>query len=136
MNDQLHSGNDELRVASELATGRRDMVSAVLAGMRSGVVVADDEDRLIAWNPASEELWGLREDEVLGQRLVDLDIGLPVTELAERLAGADAEGGHRTVEVSAVNRRGRTVRVRATQSPVAALLGDLQGTVLVTELLD
>ena len=136
MNDQLHSGNDELRMASELATGRRDMVSAVLAGMRSGVVVADDEDRLIAWNPASEELWGLREDEVLGQRLVDLDIGLPVTELAERLAGADAEGGHRTVEVSAVNRRGRTVRVRATQSPVAALLGDLQGTVLVTELLD
>ncbi|QNG37963.1 PAS domain S-box protein [Geodermatophilaceae bacterium NBWT11] len=136
MNDQLHSGNDELREASELATGRRDMVSAVLAGMRAGVVVADDEDRLIAWNPASEELWGLREDEVLGQRLVDLDIGLPVTELAERLAGSDAEGGHRTVEVSAVNRRGRTVRVRATQSPVAALLGDLQGTVLVTELLD
>ena len=33
------------------------------------------------WNYMVEDLWGLRTDEVLGQSIFSLDIGLPVEQL-------------------------------------------------------
>lgn len=36
---------------------------------------------MIAWNRRSEDLWGLRADEVRGQNFVNLDIGLQTEQL-------------------------------------------------------
>ena len=48
---------------------------------RAGVVVVDTDLRVLAWHAAAVELWGVREGEVRGHSLMELDIGLPVSEL-------------------------------------------------------
>jgi two-component system CheB/CheR fusion protein len=126
MNEELQSTNDELQSINEqlhLTTAQVDaangFLETVLAGLRAGVVVVDDELRIRSWNRRAEELWGFRSAEVTGQHFLNLDIGLPfdgVRPLLRAASGPDAEFGE--VMLQAVNRRGRTVAVRVACSPL------------------
>ena len=70
-------------------------------------------------DPKAEELWGLRADEVRGQHLLNLDIGLPVDELKDPVRGCLADGAEPvTVELSAVNRRGQQIGLRGSCRPL------------------
>ncbi|NYJ06844.1 CheR family methyltransferase [Petropleomorpha daqingensis] len=119
MNDELHSGNDELRQETESVSSRADLLTTVLASLRPGVAVLDEQYRVVAWNTSAEDLWGVREEEAIGQTLADLDIGLPVDRLTPLLrADPRADGDHGELTVPAVNRRGRSIEVRVTVSPL------------------
>lgn len=119
MNEELHFGNDELRQHTESVISRNDLLSAVLTGLRAGVAVVDEQYRVLSWNAAAEDLWGVQEDEVLGQPLAELDIGLPVDRLTPLLRPhIDADGSHGDLVLPAVNRRGRSIEVRVTVSPL------------------
>jgi two-component system CheB/CheR fusion protein len=119
MNEELHSGNDELRQHTESVISRNDLLSAVLTGLRAGVAVVDEQYRVLSWNAAAEDLWGVQEDEVLGQPLAELDIGLPVDRLTPLLRPhIDGDGSHGDLVLPAVNRRGRSIEVRVTVSPL------------------
>jgi two-component system, chemotaxis family, CheB/CheR fusion protein len=92
MNEELQSTNDELEQVNRELQRRTEELSqsnaflgAVLGGIDSGVIVVDRELRVTAWNPMSEELWGLRAPEVQGQHLMNLDIGLPIDKLRPAL---------------------------------------------------
>jgi len=50
MNDELRVGTDELRLETESASSRADLVSTVPAGLPPGVAVLDDEYRIVSWN--------------------------------------------------------------------------------------
>ena len=43
--------------------------------------MVDAEMRVQLWNDVSEDLWGLREDEAVGEHLLSLDVGFPVDEM-------------------------------------------------------
>jgi two-component system CheB/CheR fusion protein len=118
MNDELHTTNEELRHSTDEVNALNHFMAGVLSSFRAGVVVVDQALRVLAWNAAAEDLWGLRQDEVQGQHLLNLDIGLPVSELLPLLRRQVAGDGpsHETVELAAVNRRGRPVQVRVTVS--------------------
>jgi two-component system CheB/CheR fusion protein len=118
MNDELHSTNEELRASTDEVLALNHFMTGVLGSFRAGVVVVDQDLRVRVWNAAAEDLWGIRQDEVAGHHLLDLDIGLPVSELHPLLRRQVAGEGpaHDTVELDAVNRRGRPVRVRVTVS--------------------
>jgi two-component system, chemotaxis family, CheB/CheR fusion protein len=118
MNDELHTTNEELRTTTDEVGALNEFMSGVLGSFRAGVVVVDSELRVLAWNAAAEDLWGVREDEVRGQYVLGLDIGLPVAELQPLLLRHIAGDGppHETVELDAVNRRGRPLGVRVTVS--------------------
>jgi len=118
MNDELHTTNEELRTTTDEVGVLNQFMSGVLGSFRAGVAVVDAELRVLAWNAAAEDLWGVREDEARGQYLLSLDIGLPVAELEPVLRRHVAGDGrpHETVELDAVNRRGRRVGVRVTVS--------------------
>jgi len=93
-------------------------MGGVLGSFRLGVVVVDPELRVLAWNAAAEDLWGVRADEARGQHVLALDIGLPVAEL-QPLLGRQVTGTgrpHEMVEIDAIDRRGRRIRVRVTVS--------------------
>ena len=63
----------------------------------------------------AEEMWGLRSDEVQGQSIFNLDIGLPVDKLKSsiRACMAKEKDGEETV-IDATNRRGKQISVRVT----------------------
>ncbi|MGH2933832.1 MAG: CheR family methyltransferase, partial [Gaiellaceae bacterium] len=90
MNEELQSTNNELQAINTELRERTDeldtmnvFMDSVLASVHVGVVVIDADMRVRIWNGRSEDLWGLRAGEVIGEPFLGLDIGLPV----ERLAG-------------------------------------------------
>ena len=128
MNEELQSTNGELQaINTELGSRTAEVdrlnafIESVLGSLDAGIVALDIEQRVVVWNERSRDLWGLREDEVVGQPLMSLDIGLPVQELAapiqECLVG-DARQVDRVLE--ALTRRGRTITCRVTCNAVYA----------------
>jgi two-component system CheB/CheR fusion protein len=132
MNEELQSTNDELQSINEqirVSTGRLDeansFLEAVLTSLRAGVAVVDRDLRILMWNRHAEDMWGLRSGEVVGQHLLNLDIGLPFEALRPLLraaVGPDGESGEAAVD--AVNRRGRPVVVRVVCTPLEKRAGD------------
>jgi two-component system, chemotaxis family, CheB/CheR fusion protein len=118
MNDELHSTNEELQTRTDEVAALNRFMGGVLGSFRVGVVVVDPELRVLAWNAAAEDLWGVRADEAHGQNVLALDIGLPVTELQPLLRRQVTGTGrpHEMLEIEAINRRGRRMRVRVTVS--------------------
>jgi two-component system CheB/CheR fusion protein len=126
MNEELQSTNEELRSINEQLQVRTQELrqnhafqEAILRGIRAGVVVVDREFRVRTWEEKMQELWGLRGDEVQGEPLFALDIGLPVEALRPALeASLRGDAGLPPLEVDAVNRRGAPIRCAVTCTPL------------------
>jgi two-component system CheB/CheR fusion protein len=96
--------------------------------------VLDSALKVKLWNQHSKELWGLSEDEVVGSPLLGLDTGLPVDGLASALtASLRGTSEHYETEIDAVDRRGRTIRCRASISPMALESDEASGVILMLE---
>jgi two-component system, chemotaxis family, CheB/CheR fusion protein len=139
-NEELQSTNEELATVNEQLRGRTaevDSANAFLEGILTGlpfsVIVVDRELEVQLWNRQSEELWGLRSDEVRGQHLLDLDTGLPVGELEDPIR-ACLSGGRNPValEFAATTRRGHAVEVRASCRPLG-MSGGLRGAIVLLD---
>jgi two-component system, chemotaxis family, CheB/CheR fusion protein len=115
MNEELTSTNDELEAMNEEQREHSDQLDrlnlfleGILGNLRVGVAVVDREFEIQLWNASSQDLWGLRAEEVEGEDFFSLDIGLPVTELREALEAAVSSSPESTdLTLEAVNRRGR-----------------------------
>lgn len=127
MNDELRTGQEELNSANSF-------LQSILASLQGGVAVVDRELRVLAWNPRAEDLWGVRESEVLGQHLLNLDIGLPVASLRAVLRTCfNGESKSEQVTLPAVNRRGKSIQCDVTCTPLRGLSEDMRGAILVME---
>ena len=139
MNEELQSTNEELETVNEELNERtselaevNSFTDSVLRGIRAGVVVLDDALRVRAWNAMSEELWGLRADEVRGQSFLNLDLGLPLDVLKRQIkAAVDGDLEQETIVVDAVNRQGRRMRCRVTCSRFEDELNDRGGILMM-----
>ena len=145
MNEELTSTNDELEAMNEEQRRHTEeldrlnlFLEGILGSLGVGVAVVDRQNKVQLWNADSQELWGLRPDEVEGQDILTLDIGLPLDALREPLAQAITTGGKTTeVVVDAVNRRGRAFRCEVRLMPLfSASRGLYGGIVLMREVGD
>ena len=131
-NAELQAMNDELRKRTSEVDQVNSFMNSVMASLELGVIVIDRGLHVQMWNSRSEELWGLRRSEAIGEPLVNLDIGLPIAEtlaLVKGTLGGDGKPGELTVD--AVNRRGRRIRCRIVSSTVT--LNGGEGVVLLVE---
>ncbi|GIF14997.1 CheR family methyltransferase [Actinoplanes teichomyceticus] len=127
-NDELQSINDRLRVSTTRLDQANSFLEAVLTSLRAGVAVVDRDLRVLMWNRHAENLWGLRSGEVIGQHLLNLDIGLPFEDLRPLLrAAVGPHGRSGEAAVDAVNRRGRPVSVRVVCTPLQRRADDPVG---------
>ena len=134
MNEELQTMNEELRRRSDEAEEVNLFLESILASLRGGVVVLDRDLRVLLWNAQSEELWGLRADEVQGKNLFALDIGLPREALRQplrRCLTGEAEVERLTVD--AVNRRGKSVQCTVTCAPLGTPGMDVRGAIVLVE---
>ena len=132
-NEELETMNDELRRRSLELNDVNVFFESVLLSVRVAVIVADTQLRVMVWNREAEDLWGLRNDEVEGQHLLNLDIGFPVERLRDPArACISGESEREVLTVEATNRRGRTVTCQVLCTPLAR--GDgIQGVVILME---
>jgi two-component system, chemotaxis family, CheB/CheR fusion protein len=136
-NDELHAINDTLRERSVELDEVNEFLDAVLTSIRSGVVIMDPELRVLAWNGGAEDLWGLRQDEAVGQHVLNLDIGLPVGDLRPTVRAALQDVRFAETRVlSAVNRRGRQISLRVRCGPLHTQAGEIRGAILLMDLAD
>jgi two-component system CheB/CheR fusion protein len=142
MNEELHSSNEELETMNEELRHRsrelndvNSFLETIFATMGIGVAVVDRQSRVQIWNGNARELWGLAPDEVEGEHLLALDIGLPLGELRGELRAALSGQTDRIERVlDAVNRRGHPVQCRVTIVPIAVSGGDgANGAVVMME---
>jgi len=121
--------NEELRTRTTELDQIRHFLEAVLASVTAGVVVLDGNEQIVAWNKGSEELWGVRAEEVVGRLLSELDIGLPTKRLQGLITRSAAPGGA-PVRIDAINRRGKSIVCSVRGAPMSGLRG---GVVLLME---
>jgi two-component system CheB/CheR fusion protein len=136
-NEELETINDELQQRTDELNDVNSFLEAVLGSLSAGVVVVDRELRIQAWNDAARDLWGLRSDEVQGQHLLNLDIGLPVDELRKPVRSVlGGEDGLQELTLEAVNRRGRAVRCTLRFAPLASDGQEIRGVIVMMETSD
>jgi two-component system, chemotaxis family, CheB/CheR fusion protein len=96
-------------------------------------VVVDQNINVVIWNHIAEDLW-VRADEVKGQSLLNLDIGLPVGQLRGPIrACLSGEAAQQEMILDAVNRRGRPIKCRVAVNPFKSSQGNTQGAILMME---
>jgi len=119
-NDEMQSTNDQLRDRTGEIADLNSFMQSILGSFEAAVIVVDTELVVQVWTPQSYELWGLRADETVGQHLLNLDSGLPATQLHPWLRSV-INGQRPAVvgeQLEAVNRRGRSVVLRVTVTPL------------------
>jgi len=133
-NDELHTINDALGERSGELDDARTSLHSLVNSVRLGMVVVDREMRVVVWNRGCEELWGLRADEVTGEVLTALDIGLPMGQVRPMIGNAfvDPENPGELL-VDAVNRRGRATRLRVTCTSFQSPDGGVNGALLLMD---
>jgi two-component system CheB/CheR fusion protein len=133
-NEELQTLNDELRQRGQELNTSNAFLQSVLSSLQGGVAVVDNEFRILAWNRQAAELWGLREEEVDGKHLLNLDIGLPLEQIRPMLRSCLSGGnGGRIATLSAVNRRGKTIRCQITCTPLSDGADGVRGAILLME---
>jgi two-component system, chemotaxis family, CheB/CheR fusion protein len=114
-NEELKTMNDELRNRSIELNDINSFLETVLTTMGTAVIVLDRNQQVRIWNGEARELWGLAPEEVDGQHLFSLDIGLPFAKLRPKLtAVTSGESTREQVVLKATNRRGRTFQCQVT----------------------
>jgi two-component system, chemotaxis family, CheB/CheR fusion protein len=144
MNEELQSTNEELQtINDELRQRTTDLnqvnafLNSILTSLQTGVIVVDQQLNILSWNDETEDLWGLRADEVQGQSLLSLDIGLPIDYLREPIRNCLAGTVDRQeIILESINRRGRTFQCRVSYTPLMGYDRDRQGVILLMEEVD
>ena len=134
-NDELQSTNDQLRDRTLEISDLNAFMESILGSLEAAVIVVDRDLRVQVWTRQAYELWGLRTDETIGQHLLNLDSGLPVSELHPWLR-AVITGQEPAVigkQLAAVNRRGRPVHLRVSITSLLTDTDQAAGALLLIE---
>ncbi|MBI2209574.1 MAG: PAS domain-containing protein [Deltaproteobacteria bacterium] len=132
-NEELQTLNDELQQRTDEAGTANAFLQSILASLRSGAAVVDASFNILFWNHKAEDLWGLRADEVKGQSLLSLDIGLPIEQMREAIRSCLAGEEHQHVVLDATNRRGKAIKCRITCTPLMTSNRERQGAILLMD---
>ncbi|AFY35452.1 CheR family methyltransferase [Calothrix sp. PCC 7507] len=137
MNEELQSTNEELQTINHELSQRTSelnhtniFLSSILKSLQTGIVVIDKSFKVLIWNYIIEDLWGLRHDEVVGQSLLSLDIGLSVEQLRSPIRDSlSGEKPFQEMILDATNRRGRKIKCYLAITPLSGT--EIEGAVLM-----
>ncbi|MBD2120355.1 CheR family methyltransferase [Trichocoleus sp. FACHB-262] len=134
-NEELYTVNDELHRRGDELNQANAFLESILSSLKGGVVVVDRDLHIQIWNYRSEDLWGLRTGEALGQNFLNLDIGLPVEQLRQSMRACLTADTTSATEITldAINRRGRQIKCHVSCAPLLGITSQVQGVILLME---
>jgi two-component system CheB/CheR fusion protein len=132
-NEELQTVNDELRLRTQELDETNAFLNSILTSLQAGVIVIDRQGYILAWNPEATNIWGLRAEEVEGESLFSLDMGLPVGELQKPIRECLAGETNQELLLQAVNRRGRSLQCRVSLYPLSGIREEVRGVIVLTE---
>ena len=122
-NEALETMNDDLRERTNETLQADFVLAAVLSGIQQGVAVVDTKLRVIVWSRRAADLWGLRNDEVEGRDLLNLDSGIPAQSLGEAVRRVLVGEKVPEIELEGRHRGGKPVRAKIVFAPLESLPG-------------
>lgn len=141
MNEELQSSNeeqlainDELRERTDELNRSNAFMASILASLYTASVVIDRHFLILMWNQHASRLWGLRLDEVRGQSLLTLDIGLPFEAVKSPIrAILNGDSQQEEIVEEATNSRGKRFRCRIICTPLVDADNSIEGVILLME---
>jgi two-component system CheB/CheR fusion protein len=130
-NEELEAMNDEMRERTDEAMHANAFLSSILSSVHQSIVVVDRDLHIVAWSRAAADAWGLRADEVRGEHLLNLDIGIPADQLRDPIHKVLAGEPQDELVLRGHNRRGQPVQCEITFDPLAGPHEAVQGVILV-----
>jgi two-component system, chemotaxis family, CheB/CheR fusion protein len=131
-NAELQTINDEVQQRTSDLNRANALLNSILASLKAGVIVIDNDYKILSWNNGAENLWGLRTEEVQGQFLWTLDVGLPLEQLRGPLRNClTGTTDQQESVISAINRRGQPIQCRLTYNPLMGYEKDVQGAIIL-----
>jgi two-component system CheB/CheR fusion protein len=83
------------------------------------MIVIDTSFNILIWNHAVEDMWGLRQEEVINKSWFSLDIGLPVEQLRVPIRDIlSSKKKFQEILINGTNRRGKQIRCYIAFSPL------------------
>ncbi|RPH74842.1 PAS domain-containing protein, partial [bacterium] len=133
-NEELHATNEELHHRTENLAHLNIIMNSVMSSMQTGLIVVNKDLTIQTWNWRSEDFWGLREDEVVGQNLLGLDIGLLIDQLKKVVLDClNKDCGSQETTIPARNRRGRDFLCKVGVTPLVKDGKEVLGAVLTLD---
>lgn len=133
-NEELQTMNEEMRQRSEELNRVNGFLESILISLRAGVIVLSPDMHILIWNRKTEDLWGLRLDEVFSKHFMSLDIGLPLEPLRQPLREIiQGELEYYEVILDARNRRGKAIQCQVICTPLLGGGTGIQGVILLME---
>jgi two-component system CheB/CheR fusion protein len=131
-NNELQSVNEEVRLRTEEYNRANNFLNAILLSLRGAIIVINQESKVLAWSAKSEEMWGLRADEVQDKSLFSLDFGLPLDQIREAIDNCiNNDQNQQDFGISAVNRRGKTFDCRLSIDALWSINQEKFGVILI-----
>lgn len=132
-NRELQSVNQELQQYQLSLHQSQSLVEALLFSLDSGVVVVDRNFSVQVWNRQAEALWGLEPSAAIGQRLLDLKLGLPIDQLRQRLRDCleGKPGAATAIVLPGIDRNQQPIQYRMVCAPLLGMQQQIQGAVLI-----
>lgn len=126
---QAHEGElaGELRRAYETL----DFQARLLQNMRDAVLATDRDERVIAWNPAAERIYGWKAAEALGKRAADLLVNKPPGPGSNEINRSLSERGVFRGELLQGTRSGDEIWVESIVMPLYDRDGEIMGSFAV-----
>ncbi len=131
--EELQTTNEELRQNTDELNNVNSFLVSVFKSLRKGVVVIDSPGKIVIWNSEAEDMWGLRNDAVLGKAFLELDIGLPVSQLKEPIEETFRNDKMSEHVLDAINHNGKRTKVRVTLTPLLTQRKENNGAIIIME---
>jgi two-component system, chemotaxis family, CheB/CheR fusion protein len=142
MNEELQSTNEELQTLHMAAQDRENelrranvLLNSILASLPQAVIAVDKDMRVLVWSQNAFELWGLRQDEVLGEHLLNLDIAVTGDQLRalSKTVDREWEGAADATTIKTLNRRGKEIDLEVRVTSLDGGDGVPPGVILLME---
>ena len=123
----------QLRVKADELSRMREFSENILESLNDGLVVVNRDNRVVRWNRRLEELYGVRHEDAVGQRLYDLfDPGVLEVLTAATRDSAEGAAFYR-VPLSTRHEHGRRLLVNLATTPLRDSDGAVAGTIVIME---
>ncbi len=132
-NEELEASNEELREMTERLYAINLSNKTIIESMNQSLVVLNSSAVVMIWNPASEDMWGIKEEDALGKSIFNLAFGIESEELRKKI-GQAVEGKKPYNEaLEHTPRSGEKRFMELTIIPLMDVTGKHTGTMLLSQ---
>ena len=134
LSEQARKSRAELRVKADDLSRLEILHESIIGSLTSGLIVLDDQGRVMLYNPAAENMFGTTADRIYGHRLKDHLPGLEKHLTGPSFISLGGSGIPSQLTDFAYERPdGNRLHLQISTSPLAYSMGEKKGQVLILQ---